>query len=223
MAIYRLDKIIKDVRIAMDHNMQSDTLISIGDVDTLALDEIIKSKIVDAVKQIHASAPAYLLEYMHSFGDTGIQWDDDNVCGYIILPDDCMRVVVFEMDDWERPVFTPITADSPEYTKQSSRFRGIRGSVQKPICVIAIRPEGRVLEFYSCKTTDAMIARAVYIPYPEIETEIDEITGAKNYGIEISEKCYKSVIHMIASLVAYTLGDIEKGSTMAELSKSLLI
>lgn len=51
MAVYQKNKIQEDVRTALDQNMNSDTLKIIGDVDTLALDDIIASKILEAVKQ----------------------------------------------------------------------------------------------------------------------------------------------------------------------------
>ena len=50
MAVYQKNKIQEDVRTALDQNMNSDTLKIIGDVDTLALDDIIASKILEAVK-----------------------------------------------------------------------------------------------------------------------------------------------------------------------------
>lgn len=74
MTVYQLDDIAKDVRIALDQNMASDTLAAIGDVDTLALNDIIKSKIVEAVKRVHSSAPPYLLDGGHNFGDA-IFWN----------------------------------------------------------------------------------------------------------------------------------------------------
>ena len=49
MAVYQKNKIQEDVRTALDQNMNSDTLKIIGDVDTLALDDIIASKILEAV------------------------------------------------------------------------------------------------------------------------------------------------------------------------------
>lgn len=61
MAVYQKNKIQEDVRIALDQNTNSDTLKIIGDVDTLALDDIIASKIVEAVKRVHSSASPYLL------------------------------------------------------------------------------------------------------------------------------------------------------------------
>ena len=52
MTVYHLDEIAGDVRIALDQNTTSDVLKEIGDVDTLALNDIIKSKIIEAVKRV---------------------------------------------------------------------------------------------------------------------------------------------------------------------------
>lgn len=213
MTVYQLNDIAKDVRIALDQNMVSDSLAEIGDVDTLALDDIIKSKICEAVKRIHSEAPAYLLDGGYNFGDT-IYWKEEDTCGWVLLPEDFMRFVVFQMDDWERPVFYPINTDDPEYEKQSSRFKGIRGTYQRPVCAISIQPEGRVMEFYSCKNTEAHISRAMYLPYPKID----------KYGaIEICQRCYDAVVYTIAALVLTTFGDVEKSSSLNELAKSVLI
>lgn len=84
MKVYRLDEIAKDVRIAMDQNMSSDTLIGFDDVDTLSLNDIIKSKVTDAVKRIHSTAPAYLLDGGNNFGDA-IYWKELE-SGWCLLP-----------------------------------------------------------------------------------------------------------------------------------------
>lgn len=212
MKVYLLDEIAKDVRIAIDQNMQSETLVDFGDVDTLSLNDIIKSKIVDAVKRIHSTAPSYLLDGGHNFGDA-IYWKELE-SGWCLLPEDFMRLVVFQMDDWERAVYHAISEDDEEYQKQSSRFKGIRGTPQKPVCAIAIRPEGRVLEFYSCKNTDAMVSKAVYLPYPKVD---------KDNGIQICERCYQAVIYTIASLVLITYGSADQSKALLELAKSTLI
>ena len=212
MKVYLLDEIAKDVRIAIDQNMQSETLVDFGDVDTLSLNDIIKSKIVDAVKRIHSTAPSYLLDGGHNFGDA-IYWKELE-SGWCLLPEDFMRLVVFQMDDWERAVYHAISEDDEEYQKQSSRFKGIRGTPQKPVCAIAIRPEGRVLEFYSCKNTDAMVSRAVYLPYPKVD---------KDNGIQICERCYQAVVYTIASLVLIVYGSADQSKALLELAKSTLI
>lgn len=212
MTVYHLDEIAGDVRTALDQNTTSDVLKEIGDVDTLALNDIIKSKIVEAVKRVHSSAPPCLLDGGHNFGDE-VYWQKCE-SGWVLLPEDFMRFVVFQMSDWERAVFYPINVDDPEYGKQSSRFKGIRGTTQRPVCAISIRPEGRVLEFYSCKSQDATVSRAVYLPYPKID----------KYGaIEICQRCYDAVVYTIAALVSTTFGDVEKSSALNELAKSVLI
>lgn len=212
MAIYQVDKIAKDARVALDQNMSSERLAEIGDVDTLSLNEIIRSKIAEAVRRVHSEAPSYLLDGGHNFGDE-VYWRD--ICsGYVLLPEDFMRLIVFEMDDWERPVYHAISEDAPEYKLQSSRFKGIRGNPQRPLCAIGIRPEGRVLEFYSCKSEAAKVSKAVYLPYPEIDC---------NGGIEICKRCYTAVIYTIASLVSTAYGETEKSAALSELAKTSLI
>ena len=212
MKVYQIDDIIKDVRIALDQNMVSDTLEEIGDVDTLALKDIIRSKIVEAVKLIHSEAPAHLLDGGYNFGDA-VYWKEKE-CGWVLLPEDFMRFVIFEMDDWARPVFTAVNTDDAEYALQSSRFKGIRGTAQRPICFISIRPEGRVLEFYSCKSQDAMVSRAVYLPYPKIDCY---------NSIEICSRCYNAVLYTTAALVFTTLGNATMSDVLSELAKTLLI
>ncbi len=212
MTVYNLNNIAKDVRIALDQNMVSDVLTEIGDVDTLALDDIIKSKIVEAVKRIHSEAPPYLLDGGYNFGDS-IFWMEHE-SGWVLLPENFMRFVVFEMSDWARPVFYVTNADDAEYEKQHSRFKGIRGTAQRPICFLSIRPEGRVLEFYSCKSENAKVSRAVYLPYPKID----------KYGaVEICQRCYDAVVYTTAALVLITFGDTDKSSVLNELAKSVLI
>lgn len=212
MKVYRLDEIARDVRIAIDQNMSSDTLIGFDDVDTLSLNDIIKSKVTDAVKRIHSTAPAYLLDGGNNFGDA-IYWKELE-SGWCLLPENFMRLVVFQMDDWERAVYHAISEDDAEYKKQSSRFKGIRGTPQKPVCAIAIRPEGKALEFYSCKSENAMVSRAVYLPYPVID---------EDDGIEICERCYQAVVYTIASLVLTTYGNADLSKALSDLAKSALI
>lgn len=209
--IYQLDRIMRDVRICLDQNMDSVPLLQTSDVDTLSLDDIIRSKIQEAVVMVHTNAPAHLLEQGHNFGDT-VYWGDRE-SGWVLLPNDFMRLIVFEMSDWERGVYVAISDTDPEYALQRQRVKALRGTSQKPVCVITVRPEGRVLEFYSCKSEDAYVRRAVYVPYPKID---------KNGGIDISERCYTAVVYAIASLVLLTLGDSQKSSALSEISNTAL-
>lgn len=202
---------MQDVRICLDQNMTSDALLELGDIDTLALDDIIRSKILEAVQRVHIDAPNYLLEGGHNFGDA-VYWRELE-SGWVLLPPDFLRLVVFEMDDWETAVYQAISTDDPEYEKQHSRFKGIRGTAQRPVCAVAIRPEGRVLEFYSCKSNAAQVSRAMYIPYPTID---------EDGGVDICERCYGSVVYQVAGLTLVSCGEPDKAKLFFERSQTLL-
>ena len=211
MKVYPIDIITRDVKTALDFNKSGSGLALLGDTDTLSLNEIIKSKIIEAVKNIHAVAPAHLLDSGNNFSNN-IYWKEGE-CGWIVLPEDFLRLVSFKMDDWDHAVYTASLPDSPEYKKQSSRFKGIRGTSQRPVCFITVRPEGKVLEFFSCKSDKAKLSQAVYIPYPIIDD---------NDGVSICERCYQAVIYNIASLVLTAIGEYEKSQTFNELTKTAL-
>lgn len=211
MKSYFIEDIVKDVRISLDMNSNSETLEEFGDTDTLSINEIIKSKIIEGVKQIHSIAPPHLLDGGNIFGDA-IYWGDME-SGWVLLPDDFMRFVVFQMSDWTRAVYHAIETSDPQYELQSAPYKGLRGTCNNPVCAIATRHEGRVLEFYSCKDENATVKKALYIPYPKIEEE----------AIDICEKCYKAVTYAIAALVLTVFGDSDKSNIYNELAKNALI
>ena len=209
--IYKLTEIAREVRIAIDQNMTSEQLIATEDIETLSLEEIIRSKIVEAVRRVETAAPVHFLEEGHDFGDA-VYWGDLE-SGWVLLPDDFMRLIAFRMSDWERTVYAAISVDDPLYAKQSSRYKSIRGNTQKPVCAIVNRAEGKALEFYSCNSEEAYVSRASYLPYPHID---------EDDGIDISEKCFTAVIYTVAALVLTTYGEAEKASALTELAKSIL-
>lgn len=209
--VYKILHIARDVRIAIDENQTSEQLLATEDIDTLSLNDIVRSKIVEAVRRVETAAPVHLLEEGHNFGDV-VFWGERE-SGWVLLPDDFMRLIAFRMSDWERTVYEAIPADSPLYSKQSSRYKGIRGNPQKPVCALVNRPEGKALEFYSCKDEEAYVAIGSYVPYPRID---------QDGGIDISERCYTAVIYTTAALVLTTYGEVEKASALDRLSESIL-
>lgn len=209
--VYNIHDVMRDVRVCLDQNMTSEQLLATDDIDTLSLDDIVRSKILEAVVRVHSSAPTHLLEQGHNFGDA-VYWGDQE-SGWVLLPQDFMRLIVFEMSDWERAVYAAISTTDPEYDFQRQRVKALRGTAQKPVCAIAIRPEGRALEFYSCKSENAYVRRAQYLPYPKLD---------RDEGIDICERCYTAVVYAAASLVLLTLGESEKSSALSEISQTAL-
>lgn len=201
----------KAVRVAIDMNKGSEPLLNEENCDTLTLDEIIMSKLADAVRLVEMEAPATMLESGHDFGEDNVFIGEDGK-GFVILPDDFMRLVSFRMSDWKRTVFNAIGETDPEYALQSSKWKGICGNPEKPVCAIVRRSEGKVLEFYSCLDDSATVAQATYIPVPRID---------QDGGIDVAQDCYRAALYRAASLALASVGD-QLSTTMLEISKSLL-
>lgn len=208
--IVQAEEMAKAVRVAIDVNHDSTPLLAEEDVDTLGFDDIIYAKLCDAVRIVEMEAPINLLEQGHQFGET-VTWEDDGK-GWILLPDDFMRLVVFRMSDWRHSVSEAITQDDPLYGRQWSRWKGISGNPEKPVVAIVNRAEGKVLEFFSCKDDTATVDQAVYVPFPKID---------EYGGIDVSERCYRAAVYRAAALALSSVGD-QLSTTMIELSKSLL-
>lgn len=209
--IYEVSEIQQAVRVVMDKNAISPILGGVIDIDTIGVDDIIRKSIPVAVRNVHTVAPFHLLELGHDMGDE-LYWNGDG-SGWLLLPDDFMRFVVFQMSDWERAVYDALTPDDAEYALQRSRWKGVRGTPQKPVCAVCVRPEGKVLEFYSCKDEDAFVTRGVYIPLPKV---------SEDGGIEISEPCYAAVVYECAALTFASLGDVTQETLMRTEARSLL-
>ncbi len=204
------EEMARAVRVAIDMNKGDEPLIMEGDTDTLSLDEIIMAKLADAVRLVEMEAPATMLESGHDFGDNIFIGEDGK--GFVILPEDFMRLISFRMSDWKRTVFEAISENDSQYALQSSKWKGICGNPEKPVCAIVRRSEGKVLEFYSCNDNTAIVTQATYVPIPRID-----IDG----GIDVAENCYRAAIYRAASLALASVGD-QLSTTMLEISKSLL-
>jgi hypothetical protein len=214
MAISRIKggQVLRDVRIAMDLNPKTSPLTDVGDVGTLALNDIITSKIIDGIIAVESTAPTWMIDQTSSFVAATYDWDAKiDGAGWVELPDNFLRLITFRMSDWLRPVTIPISETDDQYLAQRASVKGVRGNYQKPVCAIVQTSAGPHLEFYSCASTSASIAQALYRAYPTIDSE---------GGVDISTKCYRAVIYYIAGLVFSTYGETERANAMYQLAKS---
>ncbi|MDY5632539.1 MAG: hypothetical protein SPF56_08640 [Bacteroidaceae bacterium] len=211
---YKLIDLQRDVRIAIDENMVSTALLGEGDIDTLGLNEIILSKIVDAARAVCEAAPTHMLGRGEPFAES-IKWKHARGIGMgsIHLPDDFMRLITFQMSDWSRAVTTAISEDSPQYALQCSRYPGISGNPQNPVVAITVQPIGLVLEFYGCSAGDAaFVRRARYLPYPRVE----------HGETDLPERLRTSIVYYTAYLTALSVGNNELASSMLNQSKEYM-
>lgn len=219
---YSIANLKREIRIALDQNMNSTPLLILGDIDTLSMDDIIESKIEDAARVVTRDAARHLLDGGVSFGES-VAWyvREGYGSGYILLPNDFLRLVSFQMSDWSYPVTVAISEDDPMYPLQHSRFGGVRGNPQKPVVALSQQPitvdgekkAGLVLEFFSCASGEGtFVKRATYIPIPKISE--GEIT--------IGEKLKPAVIYYAAYLVALSIGEGDLAVAMLNTSKELM-
>lgn len=208
--VYRLDDIIKDVRIAIDENSTSEQLSEIEDQDTLSVDEIIESKIIESMRSVSMTAPLHLLDPV-SAANPVITWDANSFYGKVKLPDLFLRLASFKMSDWRTSISQLITPDSPLYAQQYSAYEGVRGNADRPIGVFLREPDGKYIEFFSCKSKEATVAKLSYIEIPSIVSN----------KITYHELCYNAAILRCASMVAFTLGDKDGGQILMSMSNEL--
>lgn len=190
--VYNVSDLVKEIRVAIDSNLESDQLTTIGDMDQLALEEIIGSKIAEAARIVVLNAPSYLLDGGDSLGTT-VAWNGTS--GRMTLPEDFLRLVVFKMSDWSRGVTVPISETDPMYAQQSSRWAGVRGNPQKPVVAIVPSSNGLVLEFYSSKS--GSVEQATYIAMPKVESGT----------IKLCEKLHDATVYYAAYLTAISTGE----------------
>ncbi|MDD3037149.1 hypothetical protein [Bacteroides sp.] len=210
---YSVQEVVKDVRKALDENEVNTFFID--DVYTLSMDAIIEQKILDATRCITEMAPSRLLDSGVNFA-SNLYWESGSSgkgMGYTVLPDDFMRLVVFQMSDWKRPVVIPIEDTDPLYFLQKSKFSGIRGGIDKPVCAITTYPTGKVMEFYSCVGGASVgVKVAKYLPYPSI----------KNGIVDICAHIYMPIVYYTAGMVCQTYKEKEQGQVLFSIAKDFL-
>jgi hypothetical protein len=209
-----LSYILKEVRIILDENIDEGILS--GDFTQLELNDIIRSRAVDAVRSIHEAAPSDMIEGIDMMDAQPAVFIHEDGSGYIELPDDFMRLVIFHLKTWKRPVVIPIVDTDPKYYLQKSRFTGIRGGTDKPVCAITTGESGnKIMEFFSLApgTTleDMRVLKAFYLPLPIIE----------NDTIKVCKKLLAPVLYECAALTALSLKDAN-ATKLFEIAKSYL-
>lgn len=217
---YSIDKILSDVRIILNNNSNDESLLEVGDEGSIEINELIKSKIVDSARDVFATASLLLMDggypMREAEGNNGclsVKWfgEKGKSGGYVILPSDFMRLVQWEMSDWEKPVSVPISQSDPQYAQQKSKFIGVRGNPTNPVVALVPHPAGIALEFYSCSGGDGVyVSSARYMPIPQVDEED---------MIEIPEKCYTAVLYTIAAQTAISLND-PSATVLTEMANS---
>lgn len=213
MRPYSVNDLIRETRVAIDRNNNSQPLAALGDIDTLTVDEIIASKVEDAARLVHEGAAHYLLDAGKAFGES-VEWESEPGygAGKVNLPNDFLRLVTFRMSDWSYPVTDAITEDDAVYPMQASRYAGVRGNPERPVVAIVHDAGRQVLEFYSCSAGPGVrVHSARYIPIPTVE----------NGEISLCPKLERATVYRLASMTCAIIGASDLAATLLGTSNEL--
>lgn len=210
---YQVDDILNDVKVCMDENMGSKPLFE--DQNYLSLEELIRSKIIASVRHIEERADILMIDNTESIMTNSIDViniGNNYTEGFaVVLPNDFFRMISVKMDKWTHPVQKFVGYNDYTYMLQRSKFAGIKGNIEEPVCAIVQGRYGLQLEIYGAPDPDELVFdHALYLPEPKIS----------DIGVSISSKLYNSVIYHITGSVLLTLNS-SLSKPMFEMSLSL--
>lgn len=142
------------------------------------LDVVINAMIDECAKYLHQTAPLTVLE--GKLASTAVPVNNGDGTGYVLVPDDYIRMQSFMMDGWKREVNDIITSQDPKYKLQSSKYT--RGGLVKPVCVktkkLVDAVMKDVIEYYSIPSGDHTLTHFSYIPEVVAENVQDNLVEA---------------------------------------------
>lgn len=204
---YAVSDLVKEVRIILDRNQESDALLTPDDSDTLTQGKLIESRFEDAATIIESLAPPYKID--GTYYSPSPTWTLLNglYIGKLELMESVMRVLSVRAYDWNRNARI-ITENDEEYAYQNSKF-GVRGNPERPIAVLTHSGGKKVLELYSSNSNGGV--SLCYVSYPKVEEG----------KINIPQGLKDSVLYMCASLVCIILGDVTAASNLRSVAYKL--
>lgn len=189
--LYQLPDIIRDVRVAIGLDPVSPIPPPDWPYQALDTDAAIISRIEETATALLLEVSPDRLDPGHSLLECD-RFSYGGGKGWILLPPDFLRLLRFRMSDWRIPAGEPISPQSPLYPRQWSPWRGVSGNPDRPVVAIVNRPEGLVLEYFSCRDPAAVIAEALYVPRPRID-----LCDA----VELPSACYDELVRRLADQV----------------------
>ena len=197
MTSYDISELVKEVKVLLDRNSTNQALIEDGDVETLQQDELIKPRIVEAVRLIELHAP------IHMLGDATVMRQPD--ASAYTFQEPILRLLGVRGSGWGR-MPKMITPEDEEYSWQHSPY-GVKGNNERPLYSV-IEEGGNVqLEFFPPTNVSIM-----YLPIP----------SENNGKVEICKACKDAVLYAAASLVSGAMGDSNGASAFLSMAYGMV-
>lgn len=209
-----IGSIISDVRWVLDEEKGQ------SDYETAYMDNIIKSRINDALRWVVFNADTTLLdgsdtndgtgciiqESLPSRTETKARIED----GYVVLPNDFVRSIRIKADGWAKAIHNPISEDSEEYLMQSDPVA--KADKSRPQAALIRTCPNRIELFPKLEDSDR-----VHITYAVAPSEIDLSDMEASFGIP--PKLKTAFIYYLAYLVMIAYDDSSKANNMLVTAK----
>lgn len=221
--LYSQSTILSAVKAVIDENLSAPAADALSgtlsdalsdDLEQTSMNDVILADVPDAVAMVEKAAPIWMVEGV-DISSSPITWHEIGKrnpdlawWGSIAMPADFMRLLLFEMSDWDYPVSDPITDQDARYARQRSPFRGVRGNPNRPVVAL----HNSRIEFYCCLSKEATITSAQYAPWPKW-TDTD---------ISIPPRLYRAAIYQTAALTLQQLGMSETAKDLSTLVPMLI-
>lgn len=192
MADKSVDTIVSDVRVCLDEIGINEAEL-IGGTDSRDMDDIIKSKIPDAIRYVYLNADLALISPSFKSGEAG---SDRNGMVAISIDNTFLRLVYAKLEDWAFSATEAIMHTDKRYATLKNPIT--TGYPDNPKAAIVDNDSARTLELYSSNTKNG----DVNYTYGYIDTP--SMVGGK-YNID--DKVYRAVVYHAAGLTLLTFKD----------------
>lgn len=212
MGTVGMNTMVSAVRVVMDENRVSTSLVQSNDIDTLSLNELIERNVLTAARTIELLAPRHMLADAEKYdsGTTAFELEKlgkGKYAGHLSLPDTLLRVVGVKMSDWQREGRLT-DSGSPEYACQRSEWLGVGGTPECPVAAVVPREDGYIgLELYASTSEAAALSYMTYVSLPQKDNN-----GNVNLCLPLKD----AITYMAASLTCMTLGESQTAAGLRD-------
>ena len=183
----------------------SEDSFSLISVDTVKLDDYIKSVIPDAVRFVTSQNIPDLYLPVESVSSATVNSEDG--CSVVVVPSNFMRFLSCRFSGWKREVQE--IGDKEAYKANHNPIT--RAGVNKPECVYANTSSGKVIECFPSGTLSYFrYVKSVSIPTNDSET------------LAVSERILESICYAAAYLVYSIFENVTAAEAMKKISLELL-
>lgn len=201
-----IDDIKKRVRLTLDEVLSNESENFEGEDDT-QLDNVISSKVVEALRFVHGNAESSLLEsgeYTDSFESlTAVARGEKSFTPVrLYLGGAFLRLVKVECGEWSRSVTSHLSFDDVEYSMQKNYLT--IATPERPLVflgrhldLIGEDEQGYCVELYSVRNPQDAYYRVGYLNEPELS----------NDKLKVCDKLVDAFIYYLSGLVLLVLND----------------